>query len=108
MPVPRYRRSHFDSAGEEPMGPLVNLTDVMLVFAVGLMVALAASNQNAEENLDQNSGAGALRSPAGVSVEAGRELPEMPSGMGEAGSGYEAVGRVYRDPQSGRLILIDD
>lgn len=94
MSVPDYRRSRFDSSDEEPLGPLANLADIMLVFAVGLMVALAAS-RDAETS-------------GGVDLEAGREMPEAPSGMGEAGSGYESVGRVYRDPDSGRLILIDE
>ncbi|MGR2740857.1 hypothetical protein ACUY1T_20625 [Billgrantia sp. Q4P2] len=94
MSIPEYRRSRFDSADEEPMGPLANLADIMLVFAVGLMVALAASR-----------GTGAA---GGVELEAGRELPELPAGVGASGSGYESVGRVYRDPQSGKLILIDE
>lgn len=94
MSIPDYRRSRFDSPEEEPLGPLANLADIMLVFAVGLMVALAASRDG------ETSG--------GMDLDAGRELPEVPSGMGEAGSGYESVGRVYRDPESGRMILIDD
>lgn len=106
MAIPAYRRSHFDSGDEEPMGPLGNLADVMLVFAVGLMVALAASDPGANQRAGNQSAAN--QTATGASIEAGRELPEMPSGLGEAGSGYEAVGRVYRDPQSGRLILIDD
>jgi hypothetical protein len=93
MSVPEYRRSRFDAVEEEPMGPLANLADIMLVFAVGLMVALAASRD------DGASG--------GMDIEVGREMPDMPAGVGEAGSGYESVGRVYRDPESGRLILID-
>ncbi|WP_104201698.1 DUF2149 domain-containing protein [Billgrantia saliphila] len=99
MSVPEYRRSRFDSADEEPMGPLANLADIMLVFAVGLMVALAASQGTDAQGTD---------TPGGVDVETGREMPELPDGMGEAGSGFESVGRVYRDPESGRLILVDD
>lgn len=94
MSIPDYRRSRFDADEEEPLGPLANLADIMLVFAVGLMVALAAS-QGTEPK-------------GGVDMQAGRELPEMPAGVGETGSGYESVGRVYRDPESGRLIMIDD
>lgn len=99
MSVPAYRRNRFDTADEEPMGPLANLADIMLVFAVGLMVALAAANEVKPEGAEPQ---------GGTRVEAGREIPELPTGLGEAGSGYESVGRVYRDPDSGRLILIDD
>nr|WP_298410697.1 hypothetical protein [uncultured Halomonas sp.] len=94
MSIPDYRRSRFDSVDEEPLGPLANLADIMLVFAVGLMVALAASRDTG--------------SNGGVELEAGREMPELPAGMEASGSGYESVGRVYRDPQSGKLILIDE
>lgn len=103
MNVPDYRRSHFDSGEEDPMGPLANMTDIMLVFAVGLMVALAASEQR-----NNNGDTSEPGENTGVAIEAGRELPEMPSGANEAGSGYEAVGRVYRDPETDQLILIDE
>lgn len=95
MSVPAYRRSRFDAGDDDPMGPLANLADIMLVFAVGLMVALAASSDGLEQ-----------ASEGGVDVEAGRELPDVPTGAGEAGSGYESVGQVYRDPETGRLIMI--
>jgi hypothetical protein len=94
MSAPRYRRSRFDSSDDNLLDPLVNLTDVMLVFAVGLMVALAASEQRTQV------------APQQVDVSSGRELPDIPSVDGEAGSGYEAVGRVYRDRETGRLILM--
>ncbi len=95
MSVPAYRRSRFDAGDDDPMGPLANLADIMLVFAVGLMVALAASSDGLEQT-----------SEGGVDVDAGRELPDVPDGAGEAGSGYESVGQVYRDPETGRLIMI--
>lgn len=95
MSVPAYRRSRFDAGDDDPMGPLANLADIMLVFAVGLMVALAAA------------GDGLKQQPAGgQDIETGRELPDVPAGAGEAGSGYEAVGQVYRDPETGRMVLI--
>lgn len=96
MSVPDYRRSRFDDGEDDPMGPLANLADIMLVFAVGLMIALAAAGDGLEQQ------------PAGADVERGRELPEVPQGAGEAGSGYEAVGQVYRDRESGRMVLIDE
>jgi len=95
MSVPSWRRSRFDAGDEDPMGPLANLADIMLVFAVGLMVALAAS-QRAEQPAPQQ----------GMDVSAGREVPDIPAGAGEAGSGYESMGQVYRDPETGRMILI--
>lgn len=95
MTIPVYRRSRFDAGDDDPMGPLANLADIMLVFAVGLMVALAASGDGLRES-----------ARGGRDVETGRELPDVPAGAGEAGSGYEAVGQVYRDPETGRMVLI--
>lgn len=97
MSVPRYRRSRFDDHGEDPLGPLANLVDIVLVFAVGLILALVAAG-NLGEGVPQG----------GADVDRGRELPDMPDGVGEQGSGYEPVGQVYRDPETGRLILIGD
>lgn len=87
-----WRRSRFDAPEDEPLGPLSNLVDIMLVFACGLIAALAAQQMP--------------ESRGGREISEGRELPEVPRGVGEAGSGYEAVGRVYRDPDSGRMVLI--
>lgn len=96
MKEPNYRGSRFDAGDDDPMGPLANLADIMLVFAVGLMVALAASRKSLETQT------------GGVDVQKGREIPEVPEGTGQAGSGYESVGRVYRDPETGKLVLIGD
>lgn len=93
--TPQYRRSRFDSGDSHLLDPLANLADVMLVFAVGLMVALAASEQRSQTVLQQ-----------AMDVSSGREVPDLPSVEGEAGSGYEAVGRVYRDRETGRMILM--
>jgi len=89
-----WRRSRFDSPSEEPLGPLSNLVDIMLVFVCGLIAALAAQQDPT--------------ATGGEEVSAGREIPEVPRGIGESGSGYESVGKVYRDPDTGKLILIDD
>jgi hypothetical protein len=88
--------ARFDDHDEDPRTSLVNLVDVMLVFACGLLAALAAGSQ------------AALKQP--VPVEKGRavELPERPaSGAQDAGAGYDRVGEVFRDPKTGKLILIE-
>jgi hypothetical protein len=78
------------------MGPFANLGDVMLVFAVGLMVVMAAL------------GGGLKPASGGAGIEPGREIPDPPAGTGEAGSGFESMGQVYRDPETGRMILIGE
>ena len=88
-----WRRSRFDDPDDEPLGPMSNLVDIMLVFACGLIAALAAQ-QTAQSDR------------GGREISAGRELPDVPQGVGESGRGYEAVGQVYRDPETGRMVLV--
>lgn len=90
-------KTRFDDQDHEPLGPLVNLVDLMLVFACGLIAALFASSGQLAEHLQKTQ-----------TIEKGRELPEIPQGIGDSGSGYESVGQVYRDPKTGKLILVGD
>lgn len=83
----------------DPLASMASLVDVMLVFACGLIAALVAG--------------GLVVSPAlsgGEPIQRkGREVPEVPDGVGEGGSGsFESVGRVYRDPKTGRLFLLEE
>lgn len=77
---------------EDPRASLVNLVDVMLVFACGLLAALTASQPSA------------LSRPQ--PVEKGREIAQPEHAPGP-GAGYDRVGEVFRDPVSGKLVLIE-
>lgn len=96
----QWRSSRFAVGDDDPLGPLANMVDVVLVFACGLIAALVAQT-DLLERLD------AARPP--VTVERGRELPRLPNSLeGNSGKGLESVGQVYRDPATGKLILIGD
>ena len=92
-PAKRRLHSRFDHDDEDPRASLVNLVDVMLVFACGLLAALSAGGQ-------------AMIKPA-KELERGREIAAPPSVSGNAGSGYQSVGQVYRDEKTGKLLLIE-
>jgi len=98
----RWGSARFDETPEDPQASLVNLVDIMLVFICGLIVALVSAQP---QFTSQSS---AIDQQNGQQVEQGRELAEMPEGMSgqAAGAGMEPVGRVYRDPKTGKLILI--
>lgn len=96
---PGWTHSRFDEPDDEPLGGLSNLVDIVLVFACGLMAALASRYGTLPQSLE----AGGTRE-----VVQGTEMPEMPRGVGEVGSGYRSVGTVYRDPSTGKLILVGD
>lgn len=85
--------ARFDDHDEDPRASLVNLVDVMLVFACGLLAALAASSQ------------AALKTP--TPVEKGQEIERPAQGTIQGGAGYDRVGEVFRDPKTGRLVLIE-
>ncbi|SHG63146.1 DUF2149 domain-containing protein [Massilia sp. CF038] len=85
--------ARFDDSDEDPRASLVNLVDVMLVFACGLIAALAAGTQSA------------LKAPK--PVEKGQEITQPASGTAHNGNGYDRVGEVFRDPKTGKLVLIE-
>ncbi len=99
----RWQSNRFDQQNEEPLGPLANLLDLMLVFACGLIAALISMSKNVETHFESNT-----EKPRQTEqiVQKGRELPQLPSQGESGGNGYESVGEVYRDPKTGKLILI--
>ncbi|SFU94979.1 hypothetical protein [Pseudoduganella namucuonensis] len=84
--------ARFDDSDEDPRASLVNLVDVMLVFACGLIAAIAGAQ-------------GALKAPK--PVEKGRQIERPAAGVSQDGSGYDRVGEVFRDPKTGQLVLIE-
>jgi hypothetical protein len=94
----KYLGSRFDQGDDDPLGPLANLVDIMLVFVCGLLVALAARSDDIQDALQ-----------GGREVSRGRELAEPPEGASEGGGGgMKAVGQVYRDPETGKLIMVGE
>lgn len=102
-----WKRSRFDDAMEDPQTSLVNLVDIMLVFICGLIVALVSAQRQSQAAIQA---AVEESAAAGVKqvIEKGRELPEMPEGLrGQtAGEGMQPVGQVFKDPKTGKLILV--
>lgn len=99
----QWQRSRFDQQDQEPLGPLANLLDLMLVFACGLIAALISMSKNVDAHFQTNEGQNRKTEQV---VEKGQELPQLPSQGDANGQGYESVGEVYRDPKTGKLILI--
>jgi hypothetical protein len=63
-----------------------------------------ARAQSQTQSQAQNSAAAGMKQV----IEKGRELPEMPEGLrGQtAGEGMQPVGQVFKDPKTGKLILV--
>ena len=86
---------------ENPMDGLANLADLMLVLACGLMLSIVV-----HWNVDLG-GNGEL-----VGLDQGAEIQEL-NGMNEDANGeldnsegYEEMGVVYKDPQTGKLYMV--
>lgn len=104
-----WRNSQFDSQEQEPLGPLANLIDIMLVFACGLIAALVALSPELEQHFQVNKQVVEEKIKPINSV--GKELTSTPEALKKklkSQEGYQSMGQVYRDPKTGKLILISN
>jgi hypothetical protein len=99
----RFSSEHFSKEDDEPLGPLANLVDIILVFACGLIAALVALSPNLQEH---------FKVPKESKViSQGKELVDVPKEIKEkldGTNGYKSLGQVYKDPKTGKLILISE
>lgn len=90
------RRYEEEDENSNPLESLTNLSDVMLVFACGLMVALVISlnvdvsrlNEAVIEYKDNSGGKATVEESEGLSME--------------------ELGTIYRDPKTGKTYILDD
>lgn len=100
-----WQSSPFTEEDSDPLAGFANIMDVMLVFALGLMLALVAQSRELRQHFQLDPQLDA----AGTEVQAGRELIEAPESIQQqisGGSGMQSLGQVYKDPKTGKLILI--
>lgn len=108
------RKNSFDESGEEdPMSGVANLVDAMLVIAVGLLVFLVISwNMQSiifNEDLSPQQKQEAMDAMNQViEVDQGHQLNETPDISNSSGEGYTEMGKVYQDPKTGKLIMIEN
>ncbi|MDR0817349.1 MAG: DUF2149 domain-containing protein [Clostridiales Family XIII bacterium] len=100
----RQKNKFFDEADEvNPMEGAVNIVDAMLVFACGLMLSLVIFWNVDLRNEDMK--------PVGIGEDASELAEELQNSMNEENpdsAQYEEVGKVYRDPATGKLYLAED
>lgn len=109
----RRRKGKFLNQGEEdPMAGTSNLVDAMLVIAVGLLVFLVLSwnmqNIVFNENMDEQEKQRVMQTIQEVSqVDQGQQLNETPDLGKSSGSGFTEMGKVYKDSETGKLIMVE-
>ena len=83
-----------------------NLVDAMLVIAVGFLVFVIISwNMQAMIDLDQNIQEQMQQKVS--EVDQGQQLNETPDTSNSSGQGYTEMGKVYKDPTTGKLIMVE-
>lgn len=110
MPLRRRRRLLSDQNEEDPMAGSANLVDAMLVLSVGFLIFLVLSwnmqnvvftdmtPQERQETMEAMKKA--------VEVQRGQELNDTPQTSSGSGQGFVEMGTVYRDPKTGKLIMV--
>lgn len=107
------RKGKFLNRGEEdPMAGTSNLVDAMLVIAVGLLVFLVISwnmqNIVFNENMDEQQKQKVRNAIQEVSqLDQGEQLNDTPDISKSSGEGFTEMGKVYRDSETGKLIMVE-
>lgn len=100
----RLNREDGDKEDVTPMWGVANMADIMLVLAVGIMVALVASwNLNSDDNSISklNDGSKEL-----MELSENMALLDEESAKKIKNSGMKELGSIYMDPNTGKMYVI--
>ena len=104
----RRRRASDDDI--DPMAGTTNLVDAMLVLALGFLIFVVISwNMQSVifSDMSQDQKQAVMESMKQVSeVTQGQELNDTPDTSQSSGQGFTELGKVYKDPSSGKLIMV--
>lgn len=93
------KRRISDSVDDDPMGGLNNLSDAMLVLALGFLIfAIMALSVN-PDMITQS------QSTQDIST-ADTFTQNYTDAGGLEDSGYNEIGKVYEDPTTGKLVMV--
>ena len=109
--VRRKCKKRFSEGEEDPMAGTSNLVDAMLVIAVGFLIFVVISwNMQSVifQDTSQDQSQAVQKSPTNVTeVTEGQQLNETPESSESSGEGYMEMGKVYKDPSTGKLIMVE-
>lgn len=104
----RRRSIHSDA---DPMSGTSNLVDAMLVLAVGFLIFIVMSwnmqsiiFSDASQD-EKNSMMEKMKSA--TNLDQGQQLNDTPDVTESSGEGYTEMGKVYKDPSTGKLIMVE-
>jgi len=109
--VRRKCKKRFSEGEEDPMAGTSNLVDAMLVIAVGFLIFVVISwNMQSVifQDTSQDPSQAVQQSPTNITeVTEGQQLNETPESSQSSGQGYMEMGKVYKDPSTGKLIMVE-
>ena len=110
--VRKKQRRRSNRVEEDPMAGTANLVDAMLVIAVGFLVFVIISwNMQAivfNEDMTPEQKQQVMQSIKSVSeVNQGQQLNETPDTSNSSGQGYTEMGKGYKDPSTGKRIMVE-
>ena len=110
--VRKKQRRRSNRVEEDPMAGTANLVDAMLVIAVGFLVFVILSWNMQEivfnENMTPEQKQQVMQTIQSISeVNQGQELNYTPDSSNSSGQGYTELGKVYKDPKTGKLIMVE-
>ena len=104
-------KKRFSEGEEDPMAGTANLVDAMLVLALGFLIFVVISwNMQSVifSDMSQDQKQAVMESMKQVSeVTQGQELNDTPDTSQSSGQGFTELGKVYKDPSSGKLIMVE-
>lgn len=93
-------RSYAETEDADPRVGLVNLADVMLVFACGLMLALVTY-----WNLDISAMTEVVQADQMAEVS---DIEDLSDQLNGGGSSFNELGTVYEDPMTGKMYMLKE
>lgn len=101
--IRRYKRRnrYNDSEDVNPMNFISNLSDVMLILAVGIMLALVIHWEVELKSGDTEEADVSSQDAVSFSEDDLENLEELPEEM-------EQIGNVYYDPATGKYYIVQD
>lgn len=107
----KQRRIRASDDDIDPMAGTTNLVDAMLVLALGFLIFVVISwNMQSVifSDMSQDQKQQVMDSMKQVSeVTQGQELNDTPDTSQSSGQGFTELGKVYKDPSSGKLIMVE-
>lgn len=109
--VRKKQRRRRTAPEEDPMAGTANLVDAMLVLAVGFLIFVVMScnmqsiifSDMSQEQKDSVMEAMKDAKP----IDKGQEIDAPPEISQSSGQGYTEMGKVYKDPSTGKLIMVE-